>query len=136
MLVCLFGRGPRRAHAWAKPVLASPARVHSNQILVCHRGYPSLTQNPRIALCCVGLRWVTLVCVALGCVGLCWVALHWVALDWVVLGCMRSVGLGWVALRCVALHRGVLDRVDNHRQHFIALGQHFFATRQHFFVHG
>ena len=31
---------PRRARAWAKSVLG-----HSSQIWVCHRGYPSLTQN-------------------------------------------------------------------------------------------
>ena len=36
---------PRRARAWAKSVLASPAQGHSSQIWVCHRGYPSLTQN-------------------------------------------------------------------------------------------
>ena len=36
---------PRRARAWAKSVLASPAQAHSSQIWVCHRGYPSLTQN-------------------------------------------------------------------------------------------
>ena len=36
---------PRRACAWAKSVLASPAQGHSSQIWVCHRGYPSLTQN-------------------------------------------------------------------------------------------
>ena len=35
---------PRRARAWAKSVLASPAQGHSSQIRVCHRGYPSLTQ--------------------------------------------------------------------------------------------
>ena len=29
----------------AKLVLASPAQGHSSQIWVCHRGYPSLTQN-------------------------------------------------------------------------------------------
>ena len=34
-----------RARAWAKSVLASPAEGHSSQIWVCHRGYPSLTQN-------------------------------------------------------------------------------------------
>ena len=33
------------ARAWAKSVLASPAQGHSGQIFVCHRGYPSLTQN-------------------------------------------------------------------------------------------
>ena len=36
---------PRRARAWAKSVLASPAQGHSRQIWVCHRGYPTLTQN-------------------------------------------------------------------------------------------
>ena len=36
---------PRRARAWAKSVLASPAQGHSSQIWVCHQGYPSLTQN-------------------------------------------------------------------------------------------
>ena len=36
---------PRRARAWAISVPASPAQGHSSQILVCHRGYPSLTQN-------------------------------------------------------------------------------------------
>ena len=36
---------PRRARARAKSVLASPAQGHSSQIWVCHRGYPSLTQN-------------------------------------------------------------------------------------------
>ena len=36
---------PRRARAWAKSVLASPAQGHSSQIWLCHRGYPSLTQN-------------------------------------------------------------------------------------------
>ena len=36
---------PRRAHAWTKSVLASPAQGHSRQIWVCHRGYPTLTQN-------------------------------------------------------------------------------------------
>ena len=36
---------PRRARAWAKSVLASPAQGHSSQIWVCHRGYLSLTQN-------------------------------------------------------------------------------------------
>ena len=36
---------PRRACAWAKSVLASPAQGHSSQIWGCHRGYPSLTQN-------------------------------------------------------------------------------------------
>ena len=36
---------PRRARAWAKSVLASPAQGHSSQTWVCHRGYPSLTQN-------------------------------------------------------------------------------------------
>ena len=36
---------PRRARAWAKSVLGSPAQGHSSQIWVCHRGYPSLTQN-------------------------------------------------------------------------------------------
>ena len=36
---------PRRARAWTKSVLASPAQGHSSQIWVCHRGYPTLTQN-------------------------------------------------------------------------------------------
>ena len=36
---------PRRARAWAKSVRASPAQGHSRQIWVCHRGYPTLTQN-------------------------------------------------------------------------------------------
>ena len=36
---------PRRARARAKSVLASPAHGHSSPIWVCHRGYPSLTQN-------------------------------------------------------------------------------------------
>ena len=36
---------PRRAGTRAKSVLASPAQGHSSQIWVCHRGYPSLTQN-------------------------------------------------------------------------------------------
>ena len=36
---------PRRARAWAISVLASPAQGHSSQIWVCHRGYPSVTQN-------------------------------------------------------------------------------------------
>ena len=36
---------PRRARTWAKSVLASPAQGHSSQIWLCHRGYPSLTQN-------------------------------------------------------------------------------------------
>ena len=36
---------PRRARAWAKSVLASPAQGHSSQIWVCHRGYPGLSQN-------------------------------------------------------------------------------------------
>ena len=36
---------PRRARAWAKSVLASPAQGHSSQIWVCHRGYPRLNQN-------------------------------------------------------------------------------------------
>ena len=38
---------PRRARTWAKSVLASPAQGHSSQIWVCHRGYPSLTQNSK-----------------------------------------------------------------------------------------
>ena len=40
-----FFCAPRRARAWAKSVLASPAQGHSSQIWVCHRGYLSLTQN-------------------------------------------------------------------------------------------
>ena len=36
---------PRRARAWAKSVLASPAQGHSSQIWVCHRGYPRSNQN-------------------------------------------------------------------------------------------
>ena len=36
---------PRCARAWAKTVLASPAKGHSSQIWVRHRGYPSLNQN-------------------------------------------------------------------------------------------
>ena len=42
---------PRRARAWAKSVLASPAQGHSSQIWVCHRGYPSLTQNFKPIFC-------------------------------------------------------------------------------------
>ena len=41
---------PRRARVWAKSVLASPAQAHSSQIWVCHREYPSLTQNFRTHL--------------------------------------------------------------------------------------
>ena len=36
---------PRRARAWTKSVLAGPAPGPSSQIWVCHRGYPTLTQN-------------------------------------------------------------------------------------------
>ena len=36
---------PRRARAWAKLVLASPAQGHSRQIWLYHPGYPSLTQS-------------------------------------------------------------------------------------------
>ena len=40
-----FFCAPRRAHAWAKSVLPSPAQGHSTEIWVCHRGYPSVTKN-------------------------------------------------------------------------------------------
>ena len=36
---------PRRARAWAKSGLASPAQGDSSQNWVCHRGYLSMTQN-------------------------------------------------------------------------------------------
>ena len=39
--------------AWAKLLLASQAQGHSSQIWVCHRGYPSFTQNFTANLCYV-----------------------------------------------------------------------------------